>query len=175
MRRETVANVVIVITAIAFVSCGKNSSNRVAQHSRDVAMNTSSRTVAVSGGVRCSMSSGARPDLGPPSFLVRDLGKPGVPDLSAEQMKLLLAVERNLHSPTLRFLFARSEGDHSSVPEFVVFDAIYGACSTITEYQVLNGDCNELWDTTESAIVSDMDCFDTPPPWPHGRYPSPGT
>jgi hypothetical protein len=117
------------------------------------------------------MSSEAGPVLGPPVFLVSDLGKPGVPRLTAKQVQMLLAIERNLRSPTLRFVFAQSGSDHSSAPELVVFDAINGPCSAITEYRVLNGDCNELWDSTESATVSDMDCFNTAPPWPHGRYP----
>jgi hypothetical protein len=66
----------------------------------------------------------------PINYLVSDLGKPGVPQLSAEHRALVDRILRIHKSPTLRFVVL--------FPQFVVFDATMGPCFSSPLYDVLS-------------------------------------
>jgi len=58
-------------------------------------------------------------EVGPPSYNVAALGKPGVPGLTSDQLAMIRRIERYVHSRSLRFAFVLTEwGPHT----FIVFD-----------------------------------------------------
>jgi len=72
----------------------------------------------------------------PPSFLVSDLGKPGVPKLNADELHDVHLISRYVHSPTLRF--------QEVAGQFLIYDASFGPCFLAAPgYWVLNAaSCN---------------------------------
>lgn len=101
--------------------------------------------------------------VGPPSYLVRDIGKPGVPHLDGPDKRMLEAIMRYVHPSTLRFAYI---GGH-----FAVFDAQYGPCYG-GQYPVLNASwCNEIYapqDADNKTIAGPGGCWSHPRPWiPH--------
>jgi hypothetical protein len=96
------------------------------------------------------------------SYSVRDIGKPGVPAVSASDSAMVQATLHYVHPPTLRF---------SYVPRFIVFDARQGACPG-APYDVLNEKgCNLAYqpsDGKHSEFAAPGGCFARPRPWiPH--------
>jgi hypothetical protein len=70
--------------------------------------------------------------LGPPSFLVADLGKAGVPHPDPNDARLTRRIAQSLdHPSTLRFIYVDKE--------YLVYDAVDGPCTAAAAaYQVLN-------------------------------------
>lgn len=100
-------------------------------------------------GVRCSgyVAPGQTPNPlpAPPSYPVRDIGRPGVPRLDATDIKTIAAIARRRHSPTLRFVILRTGGGAAS-PGLVVFDAVSGPCDDYAPgYAVLNTRSDDLF------------------------------
>ena len=105
------------------------------------------------------------------SYLVSDIGKPGMPRLSVSERAMIERVRRYVHSRTLRFAWV----DHSTtMGEPIVFDAYDGPCEVWAGgYQVLNGFCNEYYEPGEnpySTHAAPGGCYRAPPrPWMDGR------
>ncbi len=79
-----------------------------------------------------------RTDAPPTSYLVRDVGAPGVPALSSAERDAVRRIATHHASATLRFTFLASSVRNDS---FVVFDAVNGPCfDAAGGYPVLNGD-----------------------------------
>jgi hypothetical protein len=96
----------------------------------------------------------------PPSYLVRDIGKPDVPKLTAAQLAMVRKIRVYVHPTTLRF--ANVAG------EFIVFDASRGPCETSAPgYSVLNGACNEMYSPTDNfdGTRAVPGCWNAPRPW----------
>ena len=109
--------------------------------------------------------------LGPPSFSVRDIGKPHVPPLTDRHRSMVMRIRRYVASGYLRFAFL---GSPRNPHAFIVFDAIYGPCySGAGGYAVLNGCANEIYEPGEdprSIKAASTDIYTTPGPWMSG-YP----
>jgi hypothetical protein len=83
-------------------------------------------------------------DVGPPSYSVADIGKPGVPTLSTEQLALIRRIRHYIASNTLRFAFVSQWG-------FVVFDAVQGPCPDgAPGYEILNSNRNLYYQPGEA-------------------------
>jgi hypothetical protein len=86
--------------------------------------------------------------VGPPSYLVSDIGKPGVPTLTADQLTLVHRIRHYLHSKTLRFAFVNA---YNRGPRFIVFEGDDAPCSDAAlGYPVLNSDTNEFYEPGEA-------------------------
>ncbi len=97
---------------------------------------------------------------GPASYLVSDLGRAGVPPLSAHEKAEIAAIRRFNHSRTLRFAFVGGT--------FVIFDAVEGPCEPYAPgYPVLNSGCNARYSPTDDFehISAVPDCSQSPRPW----------
>lgn len=81
------------------------------------------------------------PDLvGPPSYLVRDIGREGVPTLSPGERRIARRIREYLKSPNLRFARLPDR------PRFVIFDATQGPCADFAGgYHVLNTSNTNLY------------------------------
>jgi hypothetical protein len=94
-------------------------------------------------GVRCSgyIAPGQTPNPvpAPPSYSVRDIGRPGVPALGASDLKTITAIARKTGTRTLRFAILSYYGRPTRLPAFIVFDATDGPCDDDAPgYAVLN-------------------------------------
>ena len=102
---------------------------------------------------------------GPPSYLVRDIGKPGVPELTNEQLVMIRKIRVYVHPSTLRFATVGGT--------FIVFDASLGPCEPgAPGYSVLNGSCNEMYSPTDNFAGTGAvpGCWNAPRPWmPHDQ------
>lgn len=111
-------------------------------------------------GVACSFL-GRR---GPASYAVRDIGKAGVPRVSAQDLHVLRVMMRYVHPSTLRFAYLQGA--------FSVFDATNGPCSG-SPYTVLNNpSCNAIYVPFDATgeIGAATGCNMQPRPWiPHDR------
>jgi hypothetical protein len=86
----------------------------------------------------------------PLSYLVSDLGKPGVPLLDKRSRADLRRIEHSHHSRTLRFSFLFLPGKQTEARrEFIIFDADQGPCAAAL-YKVLNGRDNEYYNPSEN-------------------------
>lgn len=99
----------------------------------------------------------------PTSYLVYDIGKPGIPKISKTNLIMLHQMMEYVHPSTLRFAYVGGR--------FIVFDARSGACSG-TQYAVLNAKwCNEIYvpaDADNKIFAGPGGCFTQPRPWiPH--------
>ncbi len=105
--------------------------------------------------------------IGPPSFSVKDIGKPGVPTLSPQQISIVRGISRYVHSQTLRFAFI---GDR-----FIVFDATQGPCSeAAVGYRIMNDpESNNLYyqpgEAPGDIHVGPGDAAPTQGPWMKNR------
>lgn len=112
-------------------------------------------------GITCNKSYECPLATGPASYLVSDLGKPGVPRPSAAQASLVRQIARYRSSRTLRFLFLNDR--------LVVFDAKDGPCSgSANAYEVLNGAPNLFYSPGENPYVlksGSNDITTEPRPW----------
>lgn len=84
--------------------------------------------------------------VGPPSFLVADIGKRGVPPPAAADARLLRRRFANLAPRTLRFLYLPLANPH-----LVVFDASLSAlCNPVhPPFKDFTGSCNEYYSPVE--------------------------
>lgn len=95
-----------------------------------------------------------------PSYLVRDLGKPGVPGVNVKDIRMLRAIRKYIHASTLRFAYVGGE--------FIVFDAAQGPCAPFAPgYTVLNGAYNEMYSPTDDfKSTTAVPGYGIPPrPW----------
>lgn len=96
----------------------------------------------------------------PPSYRTADVGKPGVPSPKPSDLRMLRRIQRYVHSPTLRYVYAAKR--------FLVYDAIDGPCmGGAPGYFVLNGSCNEFYMPSNQTdyTVATPGCFSPPRPW----------
>lgn len=116
-------------------------------------------------GVACSRNG----VVGQPSYLVSDIGKPGVPTIDNRNLAMLHKIMQYVHSRTLRFSYLRGAA-------FSVYDATYGPCGG-TPYTVLNAPrCDEVFMPTDvdtprgnQLFAGPGGCYHQPRPWmPHG-------
>lgn len=115
--------------------------------------------VKVGHGIACYVhGSSGYEQLGPPSYRVRDLGGPGVPQLSRKDVAMLHRITRYFAPPTLRFAFIGHE--------LIVFNASVGPCYP-GNYMVLNGSCNEAYSPTDNLdhTGATPGCPAAPRPW----------
>lgn len=80
---------------------------------------------------------------GPPSYLARDAGKTGVPELDAKQRADLTRIVRQSHSSTLRFAFLKSV---IAADSFIIYDGDGSPCNGGPDFQVYNQDCRTGYD-----------------------------
>jgi hypothetical protein len=102
----------------------------------------------------------------PITYAAADVGKPGVPKLTAQERAVLRRIERYVKSDTLRIAWV----DYASTPRhFIIYDADAGPCYTQTHaYAVLNGTCNEGYGPADEPYETRPapDCQGhTPYPW----------
>ena len=98
---------------------------------------------------------------GDPSYLVRDIGKGGVPQIRAKDRAMLGHIMQYVHPSTLRFLYTTRSG------EFIVFDSPSGACPG-SPVQVLNAAyCNTMYDpgVLGGSFPANGQCYSHPRPW----------
>ncbi len=105
------------------------------------------------------------PHAPPVTYAAADVGKPGVPELTARERDALRRIERYIKSDTLRIAWV----DYASPPRhFIIYDANAGPCYEQTHaYRVLNGSCNEDYGPADEPYqtLPAPDCFGTPYPW----------
>lgn len=71
------------------------------------------------------------------SYNAQDIGKPGVPTLTADQLAMVRRIQHYVHSGTIRFILDTSY--RQVVDGLAVFDATDGPCADFAPgYQVLN-------------------------------------
>jgi hypothetical protein len=105
-------------------------------------------------------------DVGPPSFLVADIGKAGVARLKPRQAAMARSIAHDIHSRTLRFLVFKNG-------EFIVFDAETGPCEPDAPgYPVLNESCNAAYSPTDNFDHAGAysSCYPSPRPWLTGPH-----
>ena len=137
----------ILIPALVFVGCSGN-------RDRGYATGSPTPNGEEAHGVRCSTAG----ELGPPSYLVRDIGKADIPALNGRQKRIAQSFLKK-HSPkTLRFAFVSRE--------FIVYDAVNGPCSMAVPYAVVNGDCSEMYAPIDRPFhtVGGGQCYNTANP-----------
>jgi hypothetical protein len=67
------------------------------------------------------------------SYSVDDMGKPGTPKLTSDEVGVVRRIQKYVHSKTLRFAFLKTE------EPFVIFDATFGPCDdSAPGYWVMN-------------------------------------
>lgn len=119
------------------------------------------RAVRIGFGTACRLGG----DTGPASYPVADIGKPGVPKLSARNLAMIHAIQVYVHSKTLMF----TVNAPGSLP-FIVFDARDGVCSG-TQFGALNARaCNAFYVPADihNGIGAMIGCYEAPRPWiPH--------
>lgn len=103
--------------------------------------------------------------VGPTSYLVSDIGNPGVPVLSSRQTSMVKRIRKYIHSENLRFAFIE---DYN--PSFIVFDADGGPCLDVAPgYWILNDPkINMYYEPGEApGFIHPMngDLGTTPGPW----------
>lgn len=82
-------------------------------------------------GVGCRAFQNPR-SIGPPSYSIRDIGKPRVPRLTRPEISLIKLIQDHMHSTALRFALLPEQG-------LIIFDAANGPCADFAPgYQVLN-------------------------------------
>lgn len=76
----------------------------------------------------------------PLSYSAADVGKPGVPRLTKDQMASLKLIQRTQRPKHLRFVFLSESAGPGPVPnDFIIFDAEAGPCADFAPgYPVLN-------------------------------------
>jgi hypothetical protein len=92
--------------------------------------------------------------LGPPSYLVSDMGKPGAPVPDSSDVTTLHKMLRYVHSATLRYAFLGNE--------FIVYDAVNGPYSMEVPYAVLNErSCNAMYAPVDrpDALSASTGCW----------------
>ena len=89
----------------------------------------------------------------PVSYSVADIGQKAVPRLSRRQLSEIAAIERRVHSRTLRFAYVV---DESSSDGFIVFDATQGPCADFAlGYPVLNASSkNDYYEPGENPYAT---------------------
>ncbi|MGD0969693.1 MAG: hypothetical protein ABR949_15580 [Candidatus Aquilonibacter sp.] len=106
------------------------------------------------------------PHAPPITYAAADVGKPGVPRLTAQERALLHRIEYYVKSGTLRIAWLN---DAPPQHRFIIYDADAGPCYAQSRaYPVLNGNCLEYYgpadDPYETLPVPDCDGR-TPYPW----------
>ena len=92
---------------------------------------------------------GTTPNPNPPplSYSVKDIAKPGVPTLTADESAVLRRIRRYVHSETLRFAWVSNWKSN----DFIVYDATDGPCANFAlGYEVLNGPCDVFYEPGEN-------------------------
>jgi hypothetical protein len=106
-------------------------------------------------GVSCLLL--ADKTYGTPSYPVREIGRAGVPALSAGELWQVRAIQRYVDDAHLRFV--------ESTDGLMVVNARDGPCE---EYRVLNQSCNAGYDPLDhddASIAFPGPCVNTPRPW----------
>jgi hypothetical protein len=85
------------------------------------------------------------------SYSIDELGKPGVPDLTGSEDRVLHRIERYVRPGTLRFAWV----DAWKPNDFIVFDATDGPCADFAlGYEVLNGPCDQFYEPGENPYAT---------------------
>lgn len=116
------------------------------------------KEVHVGAGIACSVNG----EIGPANYSVYDIGKPGVPTPSTEDLSMIHKIMKYVHPSTLRFAYLATM--------MVVYDSYpEGLCSEGAPYFVLNGNCNEFYPITDRPFSTvgggEMGCTYAPRPW----------
>lgn len=102
--------------------------------------------------------------VAPASYLISDIGRPGVPKLRPRDLAAIDAIQKHVRISTLRFSYVGSE--------FVVFNAplpVTSVCSPETPpFAVWTGACNEYYNPLLGVTEAVMDCGHPPRPWIKG-------
>ncbi len=130
------------------------------------------RPIAAGLGIRCQAGLYAvnatpvrqlKSHLGPPTYLVADADRHGVPQLDKSDLQMVKTIARYVHHPkTLRFGYLGKE--------LIVYDAVDGPCSAAAPgYQVLNvHSCNTGYmpgDVDNATTTALPDCLYPVRPW----------
>ncbi|HEY4442120.1 MAG TPA: hypothetical protein VGN14_16800 [Candidatus Elarobacter sp.] len=108
-------------------------------------------------GIGCmeNVPPGSRPNPEPPpqSYAAADIGKPGFPRLTREELARVRALQRFSRAQHLRIAWVR--GERPGFKEFIVFDATDGPCEVWAPgYLVMSGTadtyCNEYYEPGEN-------------------------
>jgi hypothetical protein len=157
----------LVVSLLHLCACGSRSGIASASPSPQITLIATAgpRTIqqeVVGRATRCIVDG----EAGPPSYLVRDIGKVGVPALRHSEAAMARSIAHYVKSRTLRFLIFPSG-------EFIVFDASDGPCETAAPgYDVLNEGCNAAYSPTDDFKSSGAfpDCNAPPRPWLKAKY-----
>ena len=150
----------LAIALVAAIGCGHAGKTTVSAASTSAPVTSSSRCdgfVPTSPGYSCFQRVGEdgircsgyvapghtpQPDLAPVNYPVRDIGMPGVPTFSQDELATIDRISRAIKSEDLRFAFVPPERGVSG--SLVVFDATAGPCDlSAPGYVVLN---KRRWD-----------------------------
>jgi hypothetical protein len=137
---------ITVLACVALSSCAgaSRSSHHVGANAPGSSRQASGETAATVTGTQCVPYGKSAPE-GPRSYLISDLGKPGVPELDGGERQTVRQIQRYVHAKTLRFAFV---GRFSQ--EFIVFNAKLGPClDTAGAYTLLNGECGDFYEPGE--------------------------
>lgn len=103
------------------------------------------------------------PEPPPQSYAAADVGKPGFPVLSRDELATLRRIERYIASKALRIAWVGRDGT-----QLIVFDATDGPCEVwAAGYGVLNGGCNEFYQPGENPYYTHAGsgCYPSARPW----------
>jgi hypothetical protein len=112
-------------------------------------------------GVACRDYAQSASLTGDYSYLVSEIGRPGVPRPSRSEIETVNRIKKYVHSKHLRFEYLGRQ--------FIVYDATHGPCDTgAPAYLVLNAPgCNLYYSPTDDfdspKAIPDPNC--TPEPW----------
>ena len=141
MKRTTYVLATVTV-ALSAVCCARPPTPQSVNDAATSAANSGQRIIieiAAGAGIACSVDG----DVGPPSYLVRDLGKPGVPRIPAHDVAIVRRIAKYLDSKDLRFAYPGGQ--------FIVYNAINGPCEPHAPgYPVLNLQCNMMYSPTDN-------------------------
>jgi hypothetical protein len=155
----------VLATCVALAACGP----RAVQSNPDdpptdavyASNHVVTREVPMGRGIACDVwNPGEQKRTTPPSYLVADIGKAGVPRPAPNDLRTVRQIQHYVHVETLRFVYAAGE--------FMVYDAVYEPCAGFAPgYFVLNGGCNEYYmpASTSDFSIPVPGCLGPPRPW----------
>jgi hypothetical protein len=146
-RSRIVSSILSLALAVGSATTGCAQKSHVADAEQSAGSNSKSvGATPVDLGAQCTPFGKAKPE-GPKSYSIADIGRPGVPKLTADQLVTIRSIHKRIHSPFLRFVFAG---------QFIVFDATGGPClDAVGIYKILNGlDCNEFYEPANNPYTT---------------------
>lgn len=131
MRLSLACTAILVLATVTVIGCsGKSSNAATGIHVTLGSVPPSPNLDVPVGkyGIACLMF----PGVSYPSYSARDIGKAGVPGLSAYQRRLVRKIQFRTKSQTIRFVPStrKTQIFYPLAGDFIVFDAVHGPCAS---------------------------------------------